>query len=363
MHRLIKRIEAAGTPEQKVTHYRYNGFGQLEVIIPANGIGLCHRYDALGRLSEYFSSDYTFDYEYTYDRRDRPLIVRDKITGTSTVKVYTDQGSVKEEVFAHGLPMRYAYDRLGRITESHLPDGSAIRYTYKGPYLHQVIRLSSDGSEAYTHTYEDYDLAGNLLRTKLPGQLGEVKTTYDLCHRFISSQGPSFQEVITERDAIGLVKNRQVVDPLSEITYNYAYDELYQLRDERGPFFHHFEHDSLYNEVQKDGALETINNLNQLLAIDGILYTYDFNGNRLSKQANGEITRYTYDPQDRLKSVESSEQKTAYFYDESNRRLSKTTYAWDGAHGNRKKAGGTSIKGIRKSEPAMSKVNSLNCGY
>ena len=66
-NRVICLIEAAGTPDQKITHTHYNSKGQKELIIKPDGVTLTHLYDGLGRLSELFSSDKTIHYSYTSD--------------------------------------------------------------------------------------------------------------------------------------------------------------------------------------------------------------------------------------------------------------------------------------------------------
>ena len=128
--RLAAITEAAGTPEEKATHYTYNEFGQKQSVIYSDGTALEHEYDAKGRLKRYFSSDNTLDYSYEYDASDRILAVVNNLTGKKTAREYNRYGELKRETLETGLTLTYSYDNAGRPTLLTLPDGSKVAYEH-----------------------------------------------------------------------------------------------------------------------------------------------------------------------------------------------------------------------------------------
>ena len=63
---------------------------------------------------------------------------------------------------------------IGIAHRKNAPDYSRIIYKYEGPYLRRVVRLESNGSISYTHTYDQYNSRTSLSET------GLFQTTYIL---------------------------------------------------------------------------------------------------------------------------------------------------------------------------------------
>jgi RHS repeat-associated protein len=307
--------EAKGTKEEKITRYHYNLFGQKERSELPNGIILKHSYDALGLLKTYSSSDGTISYEYTYDAKDHPVFIEDHIRKTASKRVYDGYGRLTSETLDHGQTLTTAYDALDRPISVTLPDASTIQYQYNALYLTAVKR------GAYTHRYEQYDLAGNVSIEHLAGQAGTIKYTYDLLERAISTITSHREERLLDFDAAGNLLKRQV----DAKDYTYAYDDLYQLISETGPQNHTYQNDSLYNRRKKNESAYTLNDLNQLLQQREWSYQYDPNGNLKLKSSDNEKVEYRYDALDRLIEVKSGSEVTTYTYDSFHRRLAKTT--------------------------------------
>src|SRR5262249_35045299 len=116
MNRLERFIEAG----QRETRYLYDSKGRLKTIIKPSGCEINHEYDELGRLSRYFAPG--FDYRYTYDKCDRVTSVYDKISKTTTTRIYDPLGYITQEILASGLTLSKAYDNRSRKIELTLPD-------------------------------------------------------------------------------------------------------------------------------------------------------------------------------------------------------------------------------------------------
>ena len=319
-NQLHKMIEAYGDPLQKTTCYKYNRLGMRESLIKPDGVSLEYRYDPLGRLSEFFASDDSFCYRYTYDAHDNLSQVFDEKHPLQ--RSYNGLNQLVEEKQG-SLTLCYDYDPLGRPLKVTLPDSSSIRYGYAGIFLKHVSKENPQGEELYRHLYQDYDSQGRLLSaTCIDGSA--LENRYDLKGRLVSLTHP-FYSFEGEYDA----DNNLVHSLQGEQEESYLYDALYQLQQEGS---HRYAYDSLYNRLQKDGDVYTVNALNQLVATNIHHYTYDLNGNLID---DGEAS-YTYDALDRLIAVEKGAEIIRYSYDSFNRRLAKTVnektiyYFYDG---------------------------------
>jgi YD repeat-containing protein len=251
--------------------------------------------------------------------------MRNDLDGTCTLREYDKQDRLIKETLANGLTIAYGYDNLNRVTSIHLPDRSFIRYLYSGPDLSEVQRLSSNCKILYTHTYNQYDKAGNLLKATPIGQVCSNTYTYDLLSRPTSILAPSFKEKMQAYDSVGNLTVRTFQDAINSSLHTYRYDELNQLIFVSGYRPQVFAYDSLRNPVMRNHQPCHVNHLNQLIDNGTCTYQYNANGHRISKNNDPNII-YQYDVLDRLISLTTPTHKIAYTYDASNRRLSKTTF-------------------------------------
>lgn len=325
--RLVETCEAVGTPEQTRVAIGYNSFGQKCSHIKTDGSILHHTYDALGRLASLHSSDGTIHYVYRYDLNSNPIQVDDLINKTTTIKRYDDNGRLIRETLGNGLALRYSYDKMGRSTQVTLPDSSGIAYSYGPCFLETVKRLNVDGTVAYEHRYEKFDLGGHVTDIQLIGNAGSLRHQYDQLGRLRNATSSHWSESITTIDAVGNLLEKQINDSLGIATVKYAYDDLYQLKSEDGLISHTYQHDSHYNRVDKDGDSHSHNALNQLLNDGKSTYTYDLNGNLIQKMTSAGTIAYGYDALNRLVLFTDDSQQVRYSYDENNRRLSKAVYS------------------------------------
>lgn len=309
---LIQVIEAAREPEQKVTRYAYNSYGEKAIEYHPNGSCLFYEYDKAGRLQTFKSSDQTIHYVYEYNRLDLPVKITDLTTGYVNERFYDRLSQLVQEKLGNGLIIGYQYDRLGRLINITLPDQTALQYCYHAIDLKEVRRL---GKHTYSHQDLSHNLSGQVNSSQLPGQNGQVNYRYDALQRCIQLSSPHLNQAINQYDAAGNLLAYQD----ESVSYSFAYDELYQLKEERGHVNHTYQCDSLSNRLKKDDQICQTNSLNQLLRQGDKQYTYDLNGNLV----NQDNTSYQYDALNRLISVSCRGVETRYTYDSFNRRLTR----------------------------------------
>lgn len=327
--RRTSQIEAAYTPEQKVTRYAYNDVGLQDRIFKPDGTLISTVFDFQNRPVEIYSSDGTIHYVYHYDSKGRMVNILDRIHQRLTQKEYDDNDLLISETLAHGYTILYKYDRLGRILSKELPDGSKITYRYRGNNLQEIHRKNTQGENIYHHTYLDYDLSGRVLNQEMIVDGKFISHRYDLLGRCIEINSPYWQEKISEFDAYGNILARTFTDGLGEATCQYIYDTQNQLLYESGESHNTYSYDSHFNRLSKNAKVNTFNPLNQLLSDSSGNYTYDLNGRLISKTHHEGILQFEYDALDRLTATIQNHQKTLYFYDAFNRRLQKKVVATD----------------------------------
>lgn len=314
-HLPISITEAADTEEQKFTSFSYNAFGEKLKTIKPDGNVVEHTYDSFGRLKTFFSKDNSFSYSYEYDRSGNLIKSLDLIHNQTTYRDYDALDNMIKETLGTGFEVNYSYDQIGRPLQVVLPDDSSVGYEYDALRLREIKRYKN-GVVQYSHAYTSYDLAGNLLEEEKP--TGEVNYQYNLNSQLENIDSRLFSEKVTY-DAVSNLTSYEINQPSQNLSAEFTYDDLYQLKSEQGIKTHQYCHDSLFNCVEKDNKPQEINSLNQLLKTFDQTYGYDNNGNRTSDDQNN----YTYDALDRLTSVSSNNKEIIYTYDSFNRRLSK----------------------------------------
>ncbi|MCS6862142.1 MAG: RHS repeat protein [Abditibacteriales bacterium] len=111
-------------------------------------------------------------------------------------------------------------------------------------------------------------------------------------------------------DAAG---NRVGMTEADGATTTWSYDDLYQLtrevkRNGAGTVFHDVSYTydlaqnrtSMTNNLTNTTTNYTYNDLNQMLTAGDVSFTYDANGNTLSRTVGGQTTSYTWDYENKL---------------------------------------------------------------
>ncbi|MEN6314698.1 MAG: DUF1308 domain-containing protein [Clostridiaceae bacterium] len=289
--------------------------------------------------------------EYTYDLANRPITVKDPVSGQRGLS-YT---------------VKYGYDALGRKISETDAKGAIKAYYYDdaGNLLQATIRKTLSDPEKLMET-NTYDLTGNLI-TGSDGNgnttvyeytaLGKVRRTVYPGDTTIPSNTVTFQydnvgNLITQQDSLGtadeytydaqgrvLSHTQKKQDGTQSITTSMAYDKNGNIR---------FETDGNGNTTQK--SYDDLNRLKTVsVTVSGIVqttgYEYDANGNVLEEtDLRGNKKVFVYDPLNRLvekkdaygvsiekieynhnnaqiKSIDALGNLTQYEYDRNNRLL------------------------------------------
>jgi RHS repeat-associated protein len=323
MGKLKTLTEAAGTPEQKVTHYSYNKTGLLDETIKPDGVILRRTYNSLGQEDSLISSDNTISYRYGYTKLGQIAGIENTLTRKRTTRDYTRKGQLLIDTFETGRQIVNSYDGLGRRYECQLPDESTISYTYDAYYLREVARITRKGAILYTHQFTHYDASGNLLEQKLINNLGTITHQLDSLERITELATPFGSQECTSFDALSNLTQTRFNFPFHQENRTYIYNELSQLTAENN---HVFSYDSRHNRLSHNNQPYTVNAISALVTAPNATFTYDSNGNPIRKSTPAGDTIYTYDALDRLTAIVTPTERYTYAYDGFHRRVSSTKH-------------------------------------
>jgi RHS repeat-associated protein len=312
---LLSKVDCKG----QTTTYYYDALNRLTRKYYQDGSDVNFTYDALGRLTQ--AVDATGTYGLSYDNLGR-------LTGTSTQYSF-----LSGQTFTNA----YAYDAAGNRTSFTGPSNSTTDYVYDT--LNRLTSLTAPQSQQFSFSYDNLGRRAQLTR---PNGV-TTAYTYDSLSRLLSvlhqSGGTTIDGATYAVDAVG---NRTAkTNQLSNSTENYSYDAIYQLtqvvKDAAASEFYNYDKVGNRTASQLSAAYSVISS-NQLTATTTAAYTYDSNGNTLSKTEGGNTTGYTWDPENRLTQVTLPDTSTVSFkYDPFGRRIYKssvagtTIYLFDGA--------------------------------
>ncbi|MEI6243033.1 MAG: RHS repeat-associated core domain-containing protein, partial [Chlamydiota bacterium] len=256
--------------------------------------------DPLGRITEAYSD--TVSVQRTYN----PMQLINTETITYDLKSYTT---------------RYEYDKQGRLCLVTLPDKSLIQYIYDPLYLKEIQRTNSQG-KIYTHSYLSYDEQGMVTEETLMNGLKRT-SKYDLTGKKIENSISLLSEKM-EYDSLGNLTSVRQKGILGNQDKFYAYDSLSQLLSEKGFFSHSYLYDAMFNRLSKDGEKYSYEAGNLCTSSSEAIFSYDANGNAISRNVLGKETLFFYDGLNHLTEVKGNQKKINYVYDPLGRRIAKT---------------------------------------
>ena len=238
-------------------------------------------------------------------------IVKVKESGNETVSyTYDANGNKKSETLANGVVSTYTYNKANRITKIENKSGNTDISSYEYSYY-------LDGSDA----------------CKIRSESGIIETTsyeYDGLKRLTEEAvkvGNNTTDTYTyEYDDYG---NRSKMT--AEGTEDYVTE--YSYVDSNGKYTA-----LLQKEVKtvENEADENLINLNPASNIKQTVYTYDANGNQITKTADGKTETNTYDGLNQLIGFTDGETVASYAYNVDGLRYEKMVdgqrinHVWDG---------------------------------
>ncbi|MCU7860960.1 MAG: RHS domain-containing protein, partial [Candidatus Thiodiazotropha sp. (ex Lucinoma kastoroae)] len=303
---LQRRIEAVGTPRERITEYRYNAQNQLR---EKKRWGDADTQEAIT--------------SYTYNPRGLLETVTDPEGGVTRYE-YNLRGDVTTLTDANTHAWTYNFDAAGnrlsvtdqlQRVDSHTYDDVGNRQTTTTPRQHTTVyqynlldKLISE-TDPLTHaTRYSYDINGNLTTVTDP-LVNTQRLEYDLENRLISHQdaaGNPIQLGYGERPGqgggnTGSVNYPGLLNRIEFPTYLQTYD--YDRRNRRTRVIDHLDTGTAITTTE-----------------------YDEVGNAISTtDAEGRVTRYLFDALDRLiEIIDPLNQRTRFSYDNRDNLLSVT---------------------------------------
>jgi RHS repeat-associated protein len=287
-----------------------------------NTIG--YTYNTAGQITskDYPDTPGIIDYIYSYDDARNLISARDS-HGTTNFTYDPDTDWLIRIDYPGGKFFVFNYNEAGQRTKRIDQDGYIVNYMNDN-----VGRLDqiTNTTNALVVDY-DYDASGRLLQKTLGNG---VYTTYEydnvgsLIH--LVNYNPT-DAIISRFDYTYDISGRRTSMTTLNGTFYYTYDLLGQLISVIYPDNHVVEYvyDAVGNRIKViDNGTSTIystNEMNQYTNVGGITYTYDNDGNMISKTEAGVTTTYTYDFENHLIGVTTPTDGWTYSYDAFGNRI------------------------------------------
>jgi len=311
------RVYQVISPDTGTTTYQYEPAGNMTSKTDAKGVTIAYSYDALNRLTMIdFPND--TDITYTYDTCQNGKGRRCQMTdasGTTTYK-YSAKGQVVEEsktilgVSGNPYVTGYAYDQDGNITAMTYPSGKVITYTYANDRAVSV--LNGAATIAANISYKPF------------GGMSSIAYANGISGTFHYDNQYRLDTIIAGASG-SIMNNTYGFDSNSNITTitpgkAYTYDPLDRLSSASGPWGSlAWNYDGVGNRLSENVSGYTyISGSNKLNTANGLSYGYDSNGN-----ITGEGARtYGYNDNQRLVTVSTA--GAVYTYNGNGQRVKKS---------------------------------------
>jgi len=329
------RVTQTTFPSTLHESYIYDAVGNLASKTDRNGHSILYVYDALNRLTHKGYPDST-GVDYVYDLAGKIKQVTDP-TGTFGM-AYDNMGrsigTTTQYSFlpGHTYSNTFAYDAASNRTGFTAPDASTNTYAYDTLNRMSILTSSLVGQFGFS-----FD--GLSRRTQLTRPNGVTSSYgYDpVSHlqSIVHKLGANTLDGATYTS--GLAGNRTSKNNLlNNAVSNFSYDNIYQLMGVTGAGPESYTFDPVGNRITSPIASNyAYNSSNELTAAGSATYTYDNNGNILTKITPAGTTTYTWDFENRLTSVQQPGPTTVTFkYDPFGRRIQKgnSVYLYEGAN-------------------------------
>lgn len=317
----LRRVTQTTFPSSLTETYAYDAVGNLTSKTDRKGQNISYSYDALDRLTTKGYPDSTA-VNYTYDNASRLTQVTDptgayaftydnmgRLTGTSTQYSFLTAGP---------FAVAYGYDAASNRTSMTNPQDGVSSYTYDS--VNRLISITNPQSQLFLFGYD-----GLSRRTNLLLQNGDSSAySYDNLSRLLSisytagcAPVPPPEPQCLHMVRLGSVRytydaagNRAskstTLGTSSTTTENYSYDPIYQLTQvvQGTATTESYSYDPVGNRLSSLGVSSySYNNSNELISTPNATFTYDNNGNTLTKTEAAGTTSYAWDFENRLASV------------------------------------------------------------
>ncbi|MBS3989210.1 MAG: hypothetical protein KGZ44_04625 [Dethiobacter sp.] len=324
------QVSAITDPLNRTISFTYGTSGLLNQILYPNGNRMGYRYNHLNRPTTILMND-TPRYSFQYDNLGNRTVMTDIAQSENTSYLYYADNNLRRVTEFNNNRTDYLYDAAGSVTRiTATVAGTPHTTDYMYDRLYQLTRATFGSGSARFVYDENGNIAGNRAQNNV-----NTKFTYNDAKMLTRLQtfganGSILGEYNYQYDANG--NWTQVA--AHNGTVSYQYDNLNRLTREtyRDGTIVNYTYDANGNRITRQmtqGGTTTTTNYqygaaNQLTSVNVTAYTYDLNGNMTSDG----VRTYSYDAANRLTEVRQGATVIAsYSYDADGRRTSMTTSA------------------------------------
>ena len=323
--------------------YVYDNMGRVRSKT-ANGVQTSYQYDSLGRVYQELSPKSFKGYFYegvSQYAKEQLVGINHQTMYSSTQYEYDAEMRIAQVKESGNLTATYTYDANGNKVSETLANGVVSTYSYNG--CNKVTKLVTKSGNSDISSYEySYYLDGSDA-CKVRNENGTIETTsydYDglkrLTKEFISN-GKTADTYSYEYDDYGnrskmVANGSEEYETVYDYTVNGKYTALLQKEIKTV--------EETSNTTISDGLAISPTDLITSTAADAkteeTAYSYDANGNQITKTAEGKTETNTYDGLNQLIGFTDGETTASYKYNADGLRTSKTVdgktinHIWDG---------------------------------
>ena len=323
--------------------YVYDNMGRVRSKT-ANGVQTSYQYDSLGRVYQELSPKSFKGYFYegvSQYAKEQLVGINHQTMYSSTQYEYDAEMRIAQVKESGNLTATYTYDANGNKVSETLANGVVSTYTYNG--CNKVTKLVTKSGNSDISSYEySYYLDGSDA-CKVRNENGIIETTsydYDGLKRLTResiSNGKTADTYSYEYDDYGnrskmVANGSEEYETVYDYTVNGKYTALLQKEIKTV--------EETSNATISDGLAISPTDLITSTAADAkteeTAYSYDANGNQITKTAESKTETNTYDGLNQLIGFTDGETTASYKYNADGLRTSKTVdgktinHIWDG---------------------------------
>ncbi len=280
--------------------YQYDRYNRLTKQTDVNGITLTYAYDEAGRIESFDNGFGRTAYEY--DLLDRVTKVIDR-NGKATVYEYDESGNRSAVRYPNGSVVTYIYDACQRLKEECVTNGNGVqlsKYSYGIGKAGERTSVTEVNSGVETEITYQYDRLNRLVKETI--KRDGNKLTNEYAYDEVSNR--TEKKVTVKGDIAELADIGLDGVQVTEGTTTYTYNALNQLVSENSPEGSSvYTYDANGNLIKQTGSKTadyTYDKENRLLraairqgsSVTTESYTYDYEGNRISRTVNGDDTTF-----------------------------------------------------------------------
>ena len=326
--RLVRSETVSGTDasDSVITQYSFDKLGRTVRSQVGDAVTF-YEYDKLGRVVSETDGNGNFKgyfYNGISDHVSRAVTgQRNLLLYSDVYYTYDDEMRVASIAESGSTIVSYEYDANGNRSKETLANGITTDYAYNCVNAVASIRSFNGENEIASSTYKYYLDGSDSCKTVSENGIIE-KTSYVY---------NGFGQITEEK-----IENGSLTDK-----YNYAYDDFgNRIRmtatgsDSFTTVYNYKDADNRYTALLQSETKTGVNEETDTEETDITAYTYDNNGNQLSKISNTKTENFTYDVLDQLIGYTNGEDTASYTYNADGLRSTKTVngetteHVWDG---------------------------------